>query len=383
MSTKKGEGGDSPVRPVVRPDSILRAARKQKGPPAWVRWTLIVSGVFLGLAAVSAVVGQAVLEKQSNTPLSGDTTEKVFVLDRGDSLRAIGERLEREGLINSAMVFYIYGRFERKADRQLRVGEYGLSASMTPHEILERLVKGQVLSYKVTVPEGLTIREIAPLFAANGLFKPDEIIAVASNPEFASSLGIKAKTVEGYLYPDTYTLQRGMSAKDLVKTMVSMAELKLTNARRARGRELGLDPHQVLTLASIIEKETGAPEERPIISAVFHNRLRRGMRLQTDPTVIYAHYVATGEWLENIRRVHLEADHPYNTYTREGLPPGPIASPGEAAIDAALYPAQSDALFFVSKNDGTHVFCPTLECHEAAVQKWQVEFFRNKRAANP
>jgi UPF0755 protein len=225
------------------------------------------------------------------------------------------------------------------------------------------------------------MEEIAQLVEAAGLGSAAELLKAMRDPAVARELGVPAPNLEGFLFPDTYTFTRSPTPRAVVAAMVARyrAAWKEADAGRAPGITLG--ELEAVTLASIVEKETGQPAERPRISCVFHNRLRRGMRLQTDPTVMYATMLRTGRWSQNITRKDLEAPHPYNTYTTAGLPPGPIASPGAAALAAALRPAQCEDLYFVSRNDGSHVFCPDLACHAAAVRTWQVEYFRRARRA--
>jgi UPF0755 protein len=212
---------------------------------------------------------------------------------------------------------------------------------------------------------------------ASGLATAAEILALARDPAVAAELGVPLANLEGYLFPDTYTFPRNPRPRAIAEAMVRRAKEEYRKADQERAPGVALDEREAMTLASIVEKETGQPEERPRIACVFHNRLRQGIRLQTDPTVMYATMLRNdGRWSQNITRKDLQTPHPYNTYTTAGLPPGPIASPGAAAIRAALRPSECSDLFFVSRNDGTHVFCPDLACHTAAVQKWQVDFFR-------
>jgi len=202
------------------------------------------------------------------------------------------------------------------------------------------------------------------------------------DPEFARELGVPLSNLEGYLFPDTYSFARNPRPQAVLRTMVARLREELHAAQADRSPGVQLDERQGVVLASIIEKETGNPAERPRISCVFHNRLRIGMRLQTDPTVLYATMLRNGgHYPRNITRADLLAPHRYNTYTVTGLPPGPIASPGAASLWAAFHPLACTDLFFVSRNDGTHVFCPDLRCHQAAVNHWQVEFFRARPAA--
>jgi UPF0755 protein len=245
--------------------------------------------------------------------------------------------------------------------------------------VLERVFRGEVKLHRFTVPEGLRADEIAAIVGRSGLATEADFLAAARDPALARSLGLPFDGLEGFLFPDTYSFARGVTARAIAGEMVERFKEEYAKANDLRKPGVAFTMGEATTFASIVEKETGRPEERPRISCVFHNRLRVGMRLQTDPTVMYATMLRTGRWSRNITRADLLAPHPYNTYTSAGLPPGPIASPGSAALRAALAPADCADLFFVSRNDGTHVFCPDLRCHNAAVQQWQVEYFQRAR----
>ncbi|MGA9520082.1 MAG: endolytic transglycosylase MltG, partial [Myxococcaceae bacterium] len=259
-------------------------------------------------------------------------------------------------------------------------GEYEFDGALSPADVARRIIAGEVKVYRFTVPEGLRADEILPIVAASELkLDLEKLTRLVEDPAFLRKAGIPTERVEGFLYQDTYTFTRNANEETVLKKMISRSLEEYEKAAAMGNPPRKLDLIQTFTLASIIEKETGAPEERPRISCVFHNRLRLGMKLQTDPTVLYAASLIRGSWVNNITRRDLETSHPYNTYTTKGLPPGPIASPGAAALQAALNPLQCEDLFFVSRNDGTHIFCPDLKCHEAAVDKWQRAYFRNKR----
>ena len=297
--------------------------------------------------------------------------EKLFTIPTGQGLKQTARVLKQENLITDALRFTVWVRL-KKQDKRLKAGEYFFSTSMTPNEILAQLVQGRVHLYRVTVPEGFNLVQIAKAVAAAGLAPEADFLTATRDPQTISELGIDADTLEGYLFPDTYYFPSGLDSKTIIATMVKQFRVAFKPEWTVRAKELGMSVHAVVTLASIIEKETGAPEERPLISSVFHNRLKKGMRLETDPTVIYG----IADFDGNIKRRHLETYTPYNTYKIKGLPPGPIASPGAAALEAALYPAQSDYLYFVSKKDGTHQFSATIKAHNAAVRKYQL---RKKR----
>jgi UPF0755 protein len=243
---------------------------------------------------------------------------------------------------------------------------------MTPAEILSKLLNGQVVLRPLTIPEGLTITQIADLVSQQGLTDRAEFIRLAKDRTFVTSLGIKAETLEGYLYPDTYKFPRPVKAREVLAAMVEKLRQMVGPDLLIRMQELKMTMHEVLTLASIIEKETGSGGERPEISAVFHNRLKKHIPLQSDPTVIYG----LSEFDGNLRKKDLSSPSPYNTYRVQGLPPGPIANPGIQAIRATLYPSDSRSLYFVSRNDGTHQFSATLIEHNQAVEKYQKRPFR-------
>jgi UPF0755 protein len=238
---------------------------------------------------------------------------------------------------------------------------------MRPLEILDRFRRGLVVLHPVTIPEGYSVRQIAEVLRGAGIGDPEELLGLAESPAFISELGLDVPTLEGYLFPDTYGLPRNISTADIVRRMVGRFQETYQSVWANRAAELGLTRHQVVTLASIIEKETGSGIERPIISAVFHNRLRLRMPLQSDPTVIYPIKNFDG----NLRKVDLVRDNPYNTYRRRGLPPGPIGNPGREALEAALYPSPVDYLYFVARNDGSHHFSRTLREHNKAVDQYQ------------
>ena len=243
---------------------------------------------------------------------------------------------------------------------------------MTPAEILSTLRNGQVLLHSLTVPEGLTIAQIADLASQDGLTDRAEFIRLAKDRAFVASLGIEAETLEGYLYPNTYKFPRAVKAREVLVAMVEQLRQVVGPDLLARMQELKMTMHEVLTLASVIEKETGSGGERPEISAVFHNRLKKHIPLQSDPTVIYGLPAFDG----NLHKKDLSSPSPYNTYRVQGLPPGPIANPGIQAIRATLYPSDSRSLYFVSRNDGTHQFSATLIEHNKAVEKYQKRPFR-------
>jgi UPF0755 protein len=263
--------------------------------------------------------------------------------------------------------------------RHLKAGEYRFDHAMSPRDVLGKIARGEVDLVSITFPEGLTIADMAHLFESHGFGTAADFKAAAKDTSAIRELDPLAKDLEGYLFPETYALPRRAHASDLVRAMVDRFGKVLTPDLRAEAAAHGLTVRQLVTLASIVEKETARAEERPIVAAVYANRLRLGMGLQCDPTVIYALQRA-GRYDGNIRRDDLMFDSPYNTYRYPGLPPGPIAAPGKGSLEAAANPADNDFLYFVSRNDGTHEFARTLGEHNRNVQKFQVQYFRELRA---
>ena len=294
-------------------------------------------------------------------------TETSVVVEKGSTFKEVVQVLDEEGLLRSPAKFSLMARILGVTER-VQAGEYTLNTAMIPPVILRKLVTGDVVKYRITIPEGYTVRQIAFRLEEKGIIPgQEEFLAEAFSPDSAAGLGITGKSVEGYLFPDTYLFPKGVVPAEIIKTMVSRFTKVYTPAFSQRAAKLGLTDREVVTLASIIEKETGVASERPLISAVFHNRLKRGMPLCSDPTVIYG----IADFDGNLRKRDLTTLTPYNTYMIQGLPPGPIANPGEASIFAALYPAPVNYLYFVSRNDGSHHFSTTLREHNKAVQQYQ------------
>lgn len=295
----------------------------------------------------------------------------------------VAKLLAESGVVSNAELFTTYVRHFRHAGALLKRGEYEFELPATPDAVIDKLVAGQVVQHKVTIPEGLRLDEIAPLVEAAGLGTASQFLKLTQDPALVKKLGATGASLEGWVFPDTYSFEKGTRLEEFLGWAVARSKSELREAHVGSDSSRALTDYQALTLASIIEKETAAPAERPRVSCVFHNRLAKGIKLQTDPTVIYAKLLreGLGAGPVNITKKDLETPHPYNTYTNKGLPPGPIASPGAASMRAAFAPLKCDDLFFVSRNDGTHVFCPNLACHEANVRKWQIEYFKRKRAA--
>jgi len=298
------------------------------------------------------------------------------VIPVGAPARAVVRALAQGGALSRERTAWLYVRFVRRDPRPFRAGEYSFIGPLTPDEVLEKVHLGQVKLYRLTVAEGLRADEIAELLGRTGLVRAEDFSAVARDPSVSEALGLPYRGLEGFLFPDTYNLVRGVSARAVAELMVARFKDAYAAAEGGRKPDVKLDMGQAATLASIVEKETGQESERPHIACVFENRLRLGMRLQTDPTVMYATLLRTGHWSKNITKADLQTAHPYNTYTVAGLPPGPIANAGAAALRAVFSPDACADLYFVSRNDGTHQFCPDLKCHNAAVKTWQLDFFR-------
>jgi UPF0755 protein len=323
----------------------------------------------LWLAAGIALLGIAVAVSVSRrlAPAAEEASEVLFVVENGDSLGRIARRLEDTGLVRDARVVEWLARLRGLAE-SLQAGEYYLSAAARPAAILEQIASGRVATHAVSVPEGFTAVQIAARLEEAGLAVAADFEAVANDAAFAAELELPADRLEGYLFPETYRLPRGKTARAIAREMVEQFRRVWADLESGAERR-GLEMHEVVTLASIVEKETGAESERALIASVFANRLARGMRLESDPTTIYG----IPDFDGNLRRRGLEnPDNPYNTYRIPALPPGPIASPGRAALAAVVEPAESEYLFFVSRNDGTHVFSKTYREHVNAVNRYQL-----------
>ncbi len=279
----------------------------------------------------------------------------------------IATALRDAGVIRSRFAFLAVA-VARGTRRHLLAGEYEFVPGLSLLEIVRRLEQGRGLVHEVTVPEGFAAQQIAELLADRGLVDRDRFVSLLRDRQTLEQYGFGGGSLEGYLFPDTYRLVKGMSEDAIIQRMVRRFQEVFGPKERGRAEELEMSVPEVVTMASLIEREARVPEERPLISAVFHNRLRRGMPLQSDPTVLYGLSRFSGK----LTKANLLARSPYNTYLNQGLPPGPIANPGRASIMAALYPASSRFLYFVSRNDGTHAFSNTLKEHEAMVRRYQL-----------
>ena len=334
---------------------------------------------FVLLLVITAGTGLAVMYTRVNQPYRGYSGTEQFVdIPPGAGSRAIGDRLVASGVIRDVPT-YRAALWMSGEGRHLKAGEYRFDGAMTPFDVIAKLARGDVYVVTVTFPEGLTIAEMAKIFEAHGLGPASAFVGAAKNASLVHALDPAAKDLEGYLFPETYALPRTTDADKLIRMMVARFEHVFSPELRQAAAARNQSVRQAVTLASIVEKETARAEERPLVAAVYANRLRIGMPLQCDPTVIYALQRA-GRYAGNLHRDDLALDSPYNTYRYPGLPPGPIASPGRASLEAAVHPAESEHLYFVSRNDGSHVFARTLDEHNRNVQKYQVQFFRDQRA---
>ena len=284
----------------------------------------------------------------------------------GTPLRAIARELAHRGVLRHPLPLLLWARLSGR-DRAVRWGDYSFAGRLTPFAVLERLTGPPDPEQAVTIPEGLTVREVVTLLAASGFAPEERFHAVLADPAFLASEGVPAVGAEGYLFPDTYLLPRTTPPDQVLRTMIRRFHRVFGPELRERATALGLTVHEAVTLASLVEEETARPEERPLVAAVFLNRLRRGMPLQSDPTVLYGR--ADND--RSIDRDDLARPTPHNTYTSRGLPPTPIANPGRAALEAAVTPADVPYLYFVARGDGSHEFSADLAAHQAAVARWR------------
>lgn len=333
----------------------------------------LVSFIALGLFAITGGgVAYYFYNSYTNSRPSQEAKEVIYEVAPGRSFIAIAQDLESAGVIKNTSLFNIYARLSQKRS-QIKRGEYLFRTNMTPVEVMDVLISGRSIERSFTISEGLNIFEIAVILENLGLGTQQDFANLIRDKAFIQSLlGVEVESLEGYLFPETYRYNRSSTLRSVITAMVQRFNAVYKEVIGDRPLPNGWSRHQFVTFASIVEKETGAPFERPLVSSVFHNRIRKGMKLQTDPTIIYGKALLTGKYEINITRSDIQANTGYNTYVIKGLPPGPISNPGKDALQAALNPAVSSYLFFVSKNDGTHIFSETYEKHRAAVQAYQV-----------
>jgi UPF0755 protein len=348
----------------------------------------VTGTVLVFVALVGGLAWQAI--RYPDARPSGPAHEAKLTVEKGMTLDAIAKRLAAAGLIDHPSWFRFYAN-ERGMAQKIRAGQYTLSSGMSPKELLQRLVEGvPIEEVSVTIPEGKNMLEVADRLASAGVIaSADEAVKLMRDAGFARTLGVPNATLEGYLYPDTYRFRAKSPADKVLAAMVKHGQEVLASLEKQHAdgvamlkRLYGFGDREIVLMASLVEKETAQPAERPRIAGVFLNRLRLPTfvphRLETDPTIVYGCTVpvkkslACKQFQGRIRKMHLtDVDNPYNTYTHEGLPPGPISNPGRAALEAVLAPDATPYLYFVSKNDGTHYFSKTRAEHEAAVNKYQ------------
>ncbi len=331
----------------------------------------IAAILFIGLA----VAGFEAFRFLSAGP--GQTSEQsVFEVPPGKSFHYVAEQLEKKGLVTSALKMRVLARLTHQG-ANVKMGEYQLNRGMSPQEILSTLVSGKSIQYPVTFPEGSNIYEMAAILDRHGIYKGSEFLkAVHDKVLIKELLGVDVSGLEGYLYPETYNFTRFTPLRDFIAGMVQNFKTVyagVENSAKSQGKAPTMSRHELVILASMVEKETGSGPERPIIASVFYNRLKKGMKLQSDPTTIYGIWVATGSYKQNITKDDLLSPTSYNTYTEARLPFGPIANPGLEALTAVFKPAKSEYLYFVSHNDGTHAFSRTYEEHLNAVKRFQLD----------
>ena len=339
-----------------------------------MRW---IGRIALLLVLVAAVAGAAAWWAYSRVQASyrGATDAETFVdIPPGIGPAGIGARLVDAGVVKDAWTFRAAVLISGRA-RELQAGEYRFDAPMTSLDVVAKIARGDVYTRMLTFREGLTIAEMAQVFEERGFGSAADFTTAAQNAALIRDLDPAARDLEGYLFPETYALPRRTPASKVVEQMVAGFKQAFAGELRAAAAADGLTVRQAVTLASLVEKETASGKERPLVAAVYRNRLKIRMGMQADPTVIYA-LLKAGTYDGNLSREDLQFDSPYNTYRYAGLPPGPIAAPGRAALEATVKPAAVDYLYFVSRNDGTHVFATTLAEHNRNVQTWQIGYFR-------
>jgi UPF0755 protein len=333
-----------------------------------VRWLIVLLVLLIVASAAWLLIG-------ADRPYKGYAGSEQFVeIPPGAGPAAIGRRLTDAGVVRDRPSFRV-ALWRSGQARRLQAGEYRFDRPMSAREVIDKLARGDVFLRAVTFPEGLTIRQMAQIYQREGLGPAAEFVHAAQNAALVREIDPAAEDLEGYLFPDTYTLPRKTTAEQLVQRMVTAFRDALTPELLDRAAPRGLTVRQLVALASLVEKETAKPEERPLVAAVYANRLKVGMPMQADPTVIYA-LERIGKFSGNLTREDLRFDSAYNTYRYPGLPPGPIASPGLASLEAAANPADVPYVYFVSRNDGSHVFSTTLDEHNRNVFEYQVKPFK-------
>jgi UPF0755 protein len=335
--------------------------------------------LLIGLVVLLAAIGGAVwLRSYLQTPLNISAGEHVLNVPPRATLGSVAQGLASSGILAYPEVFAAYGRLTGVAAR-IRAGEYDLTPGLTPRGLLALLIEGRVKLHSLTIVEGWTVHEVLNAIRNNPALR--QTLKIKKDSELAAALGLPVAHPEGQFFPDTYRFPRGTTDREILLKAHELMELRLADAWKARAEDLPYDsPYEALIMASIVERETALDRERAQVAGVFVRRLEQGMRLQADPTVIYG---LGEEYNGNLTRRHLERDTPYNTYTREGLPPTPISLPGESSLLAALHPDDSDNIYFVATgaDDGSHTFTATLKEHNAAVRRYLGELRERDRVS--
>lgn len=324
------------------------------------RWLFRIALSLVLLAGAAGAAGYYLLSQ----PFRGFEGEKMLEIARGSGSRAIAKQLAEGGVIEREWMFL--AARATQPGLILQAGEYQFQDAATVWQVIDRLRRGDIYTFEFTIPEGSNIWDIARLVETAGILKEKDFLAAASDPTLVRDIDPQAESLEGYLFPATYRLSHKTTAKDLCRMMVEQF--------RRQWRQVGADmpPHNAVTLASLVEEETGVSSERELVAGVFANRLKKGMQLACDPTVMYASRLLGKAHGNTIYKTDLKREHPYNTYLNIGLPPGPISSPGAASIKAALHPAETDAIYFMARPDRSgHVFSANLAAHNRAVQNFR------------
>jgi UPF0755 protein len=330
--------------------------------------------VLVAVAALTAAVAGFYYARIDERYQGFSGAEQFVEISPGSSSRGIGRALAQAGVVRDEWTFRMAVYLTGTA-RELKAGEYRFAGPASPKEVARKLARGAIYLRPVTFPEGMTVKEMARVVESRGLGAAQTFVQAAADPAPIRALDPAARDLEGYLFPETYNLARRAGARTLVGLMAARFLDVFDDELRREAQSQGRSVREVVTLASLVEKETALAAERPIVAAVYVNRLRIGMGLQCDPSVIYA-LERAGKYTGNLTRQDLRFDSPYKTYRYAGLPPGPIAAPGKASLEAALRPARVDYLYFVSRNDGSHVFATTLAEHNRNVKEWQKDFFK-------
>lgn len=326
----------------------------------------IILPILVAIVSVSTVL----FVQYMISPVGGDTEKVYFEIKQGEGASTIAKKLELQGLIRNSKLFVVVAKY-LKYDRKLLSGYYEVNRDMSMIDIMKHLNSGKQAMVRLTIPEGKNIYEIGQLLEQQGFTTKEEFLEVCHSKEILEKYNIPSESVEGYIFPSTYYIVKGNPTKVLVTYMIDSLFKQFPDLEE-RAKKMGYTVHQVLTMASIVEKEIGPLDDPKLISSVYYNRLKIDKRLEADPTTIYAMTLVKGDYIEkpNLKYADLRMEHPYNTYKNTGLPPGPICASGAKAIEAALNPADTDYIFFVADGTGKHAFSVTYEEHEENIRRY-------------